>query len=175
MQADFLEREIEAAAPAAPLRTAAMLLHSMAEPDRRWMLARIDPLQRGRVEALLAELAALDFPIDADLVRESLAAGPTKSSSPTPRSMDLSAWSADEAARVLLPEPDDLIALLLRAGDWAWAGPLRARLSAQRVHAVEASHYSTAGEISAALLSAAKKAAAARFLALHEPTARRAP
>ena len=175
MQVDFLERETGAAAPAAPLRKAAMLLHSMAEPDRGWMLARIDQAQRPRLEALLAELAALDFPVDADLVRESLSAVGTKVVTPLPRPADLSGWSGDEAAQVLLPEPDDVIALLLRAGDWAWAAPLRARLGAERTRAIEASPYSTAAEISAVMLEAATKAASSRFLALHEaPGMRRA-
>ena len=172
MQADFLEREIDAAAPAAPLRKAAMLLHSMTASDRQWMLARIDPVQRPRVEALLAELAGLEFPVDADLVRESLAAAETKATMPAPRPTDLSGWSADEAARMLLPESDDLIALLLRAGNWTWAGALRARLGTERARAVEASRYSTASEVSAVLLDAAKKAAQARFLALQQVPAR---
>ncbi len=171
MQADFLERESGPAAPAAPLRKAAMLLHSMAEADRRWMLERLDSLQRPRLEALLAELTALAFPVDAELVRESLAGGAAKAATPTPRPVDLGGWSVDDAARVLLPEPDDLIALVLRAGEWAWAAALRAHLGAARIHAVESSRYSTLGEVSAVLLEAATKAAWSQFVALREAPA----
>jgi hypothetical protein len=168
MQVDFLERETGVAAPAAPLRKAAMLLHSMAESDRGWMLARVDQAQRPRLEALLAELAALDFPIDANLVRESLSAVGTKVVTPLPRPADLSGWSVDDAAQVLVSEPDDVIALLLRAGDWPWAVPLRARLGPERTRTIEASPYSTAPQVSAVLLDAATKAAWSRFLALQQ-------
>ncbi len=172
MQADFLERESDAGAPGAPLRKAAMLLHSMAESDRRWMLARVDPAQRLRLDSLLAELVALEFPADADLVRESLATGARKAAAPASRPMDLTGWSADEAARMLLPEPDDLIALLLRAGDWNWTNALRVRLGADRVRAVDASRYSTAEQVSAALIEAAMKAAWSRFLVAQDAPAR---
>ena len=175
MQADFLEREPGTVAPAAPLRKAAMLLHSMSEVDRRWMLARIDRAQRTRLEGLLDELTALEFPVDADLVRESLKAGTASTVAPTPRATDMSGWTAEQAAGVLLAEPDDLIALVLRAGDWPWAAALRARLGATRVRAIEASRYSAAAGVPAGLTEATLRAVGTRFMTLNEPASRHRP
>ena len=168
MQADFLDRASDAASP---LRKAAMLLHSMAQPDRRWMLERVDAAQRARLEALLEELRALEFPIDAALVRESLGSDTTAAIAPVVPTMDLSNWSADEALEVLQPEPDDLIALLLRAGDWPWAGELRTHLGAERLRAVDASRYSLASEVSSVLLDAAVRIAQSRVATLRERSA----
>src|SRR5438105_1901857 len=72
MVAETLAARIDGAAPAAPLRKAALLLHAMNEVDRRWMLARVEEPQRTRVVALLEELVALAFPADPELLRESL-------------------------------------------------------------------------------------------------------
>lgn len=155
MGADFLEREVGPAAPAMPLRKAAMLLHSMTEVDRRWMLARLAPAQRSRLNDLLAELAALDFPIDAALVRECLEAANDAEPTEALRHAGMSGWSADQAAEVLLGEPDDLIALVLRVGEWPWASALRARLGPARLSAVEASRYSMAPALSEELRHAA--------------------
>lgn len=177
MDVDFLEREAGPRAPAMPLRKAAMLLHSMTEVDRRWMLARLEPVQRTRLHELLEELHALDFPIDAALVRESLEPSiDADAAAPRPRTMGMSGWSADQAADVLLGEPDDLIALVLRAGEWPWAPALRTRLGAIRLRAVEASRYSVAADVSAVLTDAAMKAATTRFNVLDGTgSARRAP
>lgn len=163
MQVDLLER---ASVAAAPLRRAAMLLHSMGEADRRWMLERLDAAQRPRIEALLAELRALEFPVDADLVRESLAGTVSTQVGPLVPPTGLSGWGVEQAARVLTSEPDDVIALLLRAGQWPWAAGLRTRLGAERVRRVEASRYSQAGKVSSTLLDAAIRAASDRFARL---------
>ena len=168
MQADFLGRSADAAVP---LRKAAMLLHSMTQPDRRWMLERVGAAQRRRLEALLEELQALEFPIDAALVRESLGSDATAAIAPALPTMDLSDWSADEALEALRPEPDDLIALLLRAGDWSWASELRARLGAGRVHTIDASRYRLASEVSGVLLDAAVRIARSRVARLRERSA----
>jgi len=69
---------------------------------------------------------------------------------------------------VLLPEPDDVIALLLRAGDWPCAGGLRSRLGAERARRVEGSRFSRSAEVSPALIDAATRAARARLDALRE-------
>lgn len=166
MAADFLARAIDAEAPAAPIRKAAMLLHSMTEVDRRWMLARIDAAQRPRIEQLLGELRTLDFPTDADLVRDSLKTAPALGAmAPQPVS-HLSGWSPNDAARVLLQEPDDLIALILRSGAWPWAQNLRARLGAERTRNIDGSRYSLADALPVALTQAALNAATTSFLAL---------
>ncbi|HEY9028921.1 MAG TPA: hypothetical protein VIP05_31835 [Burkholderiaceae bacterium] len=160
MQVDLLER---ASVAGAPLRKAAMLLHSMGEADRRWLLDRLDAAQRPRIEALLEELRVLEFPADADLVRESLVgAVAARPLAGTPASGP-AGWSVEQATRVLLPEPDEVIALLLRAGDWPWAAGLRSRLGVERVRRVEASRYSRAVELPQSLLDAALAAARARF------------
>lgn len=168
MQADFLDRSTDAAVP---LRKAAMLLHSMTQPDRRWMLERVDAAQRLRLEELLEELRALEFPIDAVLVRESLGSDATGATAPAAPTTDLSDWSTDEALEALRAEPDDLIALLLRAGDWSWAGELRARLGTERVRAIDASRYRLATEVSSVLFDAAVRVARSRIAALREHSA----
>ena len=172
MPVDFLEREADPAA--LPLRKAAMFLHSMTEVDRRWMLARLDPAQRSRLDALLDELRALHFPVDPTLVRESLE--PAADAGAGPRGKGLAGWSASQAEDALLLEPDDVVALVLRAGEWPWAPALRARLGSTRLRAVEASRYSVATEISAVLKEAALKSALSRHAArTAAASARRAP
>ena len=164
MPVDFLEHEAGAMAPAVPLRKAAMLLHSMTEVDRRWMLARLEPVQRSRLGDLLDELRALDFPVDAALVRASLE--PAAPGDVAPRGKGLAGWSAEHAAEVLLPEPDDLVALVLCAGEWPWAPELRTRLGSQRLRAVEASRYGVGAHISTVMKDTALKAAMSRSAAL---------
>jgi len=165
MALDFLEPGVEAAVP---LRQAAMLLHSMAETDRRWMLARVDAAQRARLQALLDELTALDFPVDADLVREALAGVVDAGPSPAP---GLAGWSVDEAMAVLKDESADLIALVLRAGDWPWADGLRARLGVARARAIAASRYAVDVAPSMPVLLAAVDAARSRHERIAQRTA----
>ena len=164
MQADLLER---ASLAGAPLRKAAMLLHSMGEADRHWMLERLDAGQRPRIEALLSELRALEYPADPDLVRESLTGAVATRAAPT-AATGLAGWSVEQAAQVLLAEPDDVIALLLRAGAWPWADGLRSRLDAERARRVEGSRFTRSAEVSPALIDAATRAARARLDALRD-------
>ena len=154
MSLNFLEPGVEAAAP---LRRAAMLLHSMAEPDRRWMLARVDASQRARLQALLDELAALDFPVDAELMREALAG--VVDTAPSP---GLAGWTADEALAVLRDERADVLALVLRAGAWPWTHALRTRLGTSHLRDVDASRYAAGSVPPAPLTQAAVAAARAR-------------
>lgn len=167
MQADLQEREVLAAAP---LRKAAMFLHSMGEADRRWMLARLDAAQRPRIEALLDELRVLEFPADAALVRESLADTAAGQAEPSAPLTGLSGWSVEQAVQVLLQEPDDVVALVLRAGDWPWTSGLRARLGAERDRRVEESRFSVAAQVPAAVLESVMQAARDRFAALRDET-----
>ena len=171
MPVDFIEPSIDLAAP---LRQAAMLLHSMAEPDRRWMLARVDAAQRTRLQALLDELAALEFPVDPGLIREALA-GMADSAESLPQASGVASWTVDQATSVLRDERADVVALLLRAGDWPWAEGLRVRVGVARLRAIEESRYASGPLPPATFLRALIDAARARHDSLAEATARSVP
>ncbi|OWQ46385.1 hypothetical protein CDL60_12935 [Roseateles noduli] len=49
-------------------RQAALLMHTLGEADRRWMLGQLDPAARAEAEQLLVELATLGVPSDPALL-----------------------------------------------------------------------------------------------------------
>lgn len=108
-------------------RRAALLLHAMAEPDRRWLLDALPASQRSLLEALLEELVAMGVPVDQAWVDDAVANAPA------------SPHSGNAAAMVhaLCEEPDRLIAQVLRCGPWPWQGELFAALPPHRRRAVQ--------------------------------------
>lgn len=163
MDTDTLERRIDGAEPAAPLRKAALLLHSMAEADRHWMLSQVPPVQRRRLDALLAELQALAFPTDEALLREALQAAAAPEPQATARGP--SSWTAEQAARILAPEPDALIAVVLSAGSWHWEPALLRKIGEFRAGMVAAARDDLARTAAPALVEATLAALSARVAA----------
>jgi len=185
MHSDLLSRGLEALQPEASLRRAALLLHSMSDDDREWLLAQVGSIYRARLEPLLAELAELQFPIDPELVRHSLETTPKR---PAPRSPhDLTRWSADDALRALQAEPDSFIALILEAGvksgrptdparNYSWEARFIACLGPQRAASVDEARVRWRGFEGESLVRAARAAAGSRLHAADTlPTAGRLP
>lgn len=162
MDADFashLDDQAQRQAPA--VRRAALMLHGLAEADRRWLLERLAPAQRQAIEPLLAELAELGIPRDGagggpvwpgaaaapmavppDVAAPSAEPGrspvepvvdePTRSR-PMPAADDvLVRLSVAEAARLLADEPDGLVADVLAGGPYPWQAALLEALPGRR-------------------------------------------
>lgn len=102
-------------------RQAALLLHTLDDSDRRWMLDQLPTAARSETERLLAELQALGMPSDRSLLDAVLADTSKRSTKAPPgRSHPLDTADAIQVARVLRGEPDGLIARLLKHASWSW-------------------------------------------------------
>jgi hypothetical protein len=114
------------------IRRAALLLHTVADADRAWLLERLDDAARARLSALVDELRALGIPRSPELLDEL---------GPPARAQPAGLHGADPAllARVLGPEPAALVARVVALGPWPWTGELLARLgAAQRRRVMDA-------------------------------------
>lgn len=133
-------------------RQAALLLHTLGDTDRQWLLNQLDAHARSEAQTLLAELVALGVPADPSLREAVLAPAqaaigaraadaaslPPLSSLPTSASARLAQATVVEMAGLLKNEPDALIAALLReaqrayAGEWVWRSGVLDRLGPTR-------------------------------------------
>lgn len=129
-----LAAALDAGKPHSALRRSALLLHSMTDVDRGWMLSRLEAPQRDALQRLLDELSTLGFPADPALLGDALRDDSVDADgfAPSNRFPALERLSSGQAAKLLGGEPDRLVALLLRAGPWPWqadflrqAGPAR--------------------------------------------------
>ncbi|HRI55464.1 MAG TPA: hypothetical protein PK170_00035 [Anaerolineae bacterium] len=130
--------------PALEGRKAALLLHSLSEQDRGWVLDRLAPSQKAEMEALLAELRSLQVPVQPDLVH-------TLVPDVAPKAMPLQGLAGVPAATVhdlLAGEPARLVALALQLGPASWSSDSRAR---HLRRGGEASHAELPGALAAAL------------------------
>jgi hypothetical protein len=132
-------------------RKAALLLHAMGPKDRDWLLAQLPTEQRGRLEALLAELDELGIPRDPALLREVAAdASPAHAEpgEPLPATalgrlgIDGLIDTIEQAdpsalARVLEEEPLGLVACLLSIREWRWTAAFLNQLDASRRRRLE--------------------------------------
>lgn len=121
------------------LRHAALLLHSLAQGDRQWMLAQLASSERADVASLLDELADLGLPADGTLLDEILKASETMSIQAGEPQTDEGALESrvkrlplGSIVWALRDEPDELIAMVLRLSVWPWQGEFLAQLSAVR-------------------------------------------
>jgi hypothetical protein len=96
----------------AALRRAALAVHAMTVEDREWLLRELPSAERTHLQPLLAELAELGIPPDADLLKD--AALLPKSDAGGSEPTALSASSARSLARWLRPQPVQVTARLLR-------------------------------------------------------------
>ncbi len=119
-------------------RQAALLLHTLIETDRQWLLDRLSASARSEAERLLAELATLGMPTDPRMLDQMLAG---RAGAPVPAAASsrqrLYAATAVEVADLLQGEPDALVARLLRAGDWPWRDGVLERLGPTRRRCIE--------------------------------------
>lgn len=117
-----LAAALDAGTPQRGLRRSALLLHSMTDIDRGWMLSRLETSQREALGRLIDELRTLGFPADPALLGDALRDDSTDGDgfAPSNRFPALERLTAGQAAELLHGEPDRLVALLLRAGPWPW-------------------------------------------------------
>ena len=114
-------------------RKAALMLASLAEGDRAWMLGQLEEKQRERLSALLEELRGLGLSPDAGMLDVALpreTATPAAPVAPAPRAIDVATPQA--VHEVLAREPDWLIAALSRARAWPWREGLLRLLGTER-------------------------------------------
>lgn len=114
-------------------RRAALTLHGLLPADREWMMAQLPESQREQLGSHLAELVHLGIPADRalldDAVRLARSAQPL---SDAPLDTRLRYASCDQILQVLVTEPDQLIALVLKIEPWPWRDELLERLGVER-------------------------------------------
>src|SRR5882672_11334147 len=104
-----------------PLRKAALALASVNPLDRAWLLARLDSDERTRLAPLLSELRGLGLVFDPGSVRELLAEGRDGAAASPATSAEahpLDGAAVQAVFGALADEPDELIALVVRARAW---------------------------------------------------------
>jgi len=134
-------------------RQAALLLHSLAADDREWMLGHVTAGQRAELRELLQELTVLGLQPDRAMLADTLHALDADASGTTQAPAAAASGAAHTAdtewervrdlpfesvTRVLLAEPDRLIASLLRLGPWPWQAQLFARMTTARQQNLQA-------------------------------------
>ncbi|WP_399681010.1 hypothetical protein [Xenophilus sp.] len=193
---------LPAMADSAAQRRAALLLHSMQDEDRRWLLAALPVEAQGALAPLLAELGALGIERDAQVLEAAIREVPART-----RQVDIlqanqglagdrrkgaAPWQADEAfllaldrdgirllAGLLREEPPTLVAHLLQARPWPWQEAVLLGLddAARRLVREQCGGDGSSGapEAGAALRQAVLRAVAARLRdAVRQPVAPRA-
>lgn len=117
------------------VRQAALLLHGMTPTDRLWLLDRLPVEQQETLSTLLAELAELGVPSDAEFVRQAVAM-PVPGA---PRTFgSLTPTEVHALADLLQEEPPMLVAELLAAGPWPWEKSLLNHWDAVKRRQIEA-------------------------------------
>jgi hypothetical protein len=99
-------------------RQAALMLHQLGDPDRRWLIEQVAAADRAVLEDLLAELAQLHIPRDAGIAvpvrgNADRAAAPAAATG-------LGAATAGQVYALLAAEPAWLAAAVLASGPWPW-------------------------------------------------------
>lgn len=112
-----------------PLRSTALLMHTMAAGDRAWTMDRLTPEQRESIAPLLAELDALEFSTDGfDFDSPpALPPKPTVHASLTADEQLIAALDAMPLSRmraVLHGEPVALVRRLAAMHRWSWRAAL---------------------------------------------------
>lgn len=158
----------------APVRRAALVLHSLHDADRAWVLEALPASQRSIIQPLLDELRQLGIPRDSELSNIL----PTPSVSPpgvgrASALEELSSEGVRSLAQVLREEPLQVTACLLGARAWAWQEELLGQLdpsSSARVRAM-LPMLARGASLQAAVLDALETAIPAAPVALAARTA----
>ena len=108
-------------------RRAALVLHGLVEEDRDWVLARLSVTERGKLRALLDDLAELGIPKDASAL-----AAPAE-----PFVREIDAVPPAHVHAVLRDEQDTTIATLLGLHAWRWHRSVLRLLGRRRRVAIE--------------------------------------
>ena len=112
------------------MRKAALMLSSLRDEDRAWLLAQVGETERSQLGSLLAEVGELGVSLDAQTVRQLVqtSAAPESDSAPRP----LANASAQSVFEILAHEPDWLIAIVVQARPWKWREPFLVLLGTER-------------------------------------------
>lgn len=119
-------------------RQAALLLRAMSEHDRAWVLSQLPAADRATLLPLLGELETLGIPIDEELLRavrigaDPLAHLPEHGQAAASDEDAILRASPAALASVLLHEPVELTAQLLRIRAWPWQGEVLKLLPAAK-------------------------------------------
>lgn len=114
-----------------PLRSTALLMHTMTADDRSWVMDQLKPEQREAIAPLLAELDALDFGVDGFEASPPPVAAPKLPVQSSPNAdaqliAVLDALPAQRMQAVLRGEPAALIRRLAAIHRWSWWGAVAA-------------------------------------------------
>jgi hypothetical protein len=121
---------IDAAATAGnDVRKAALLLHTLSDLDRNWMLERLPAQHRRQLLDLVEELHGLGIPASQallDAVKDDTTAGRAPICTPADDSWESRCAEIDRAGPsavwpILRDEPEHLIARVMAVRDWSWA------------------------------------------------------
>jgi len=111
-------------------RKAALLLESVAEEDRGWLLSQLADADRARLGPLFAELRGLGITLDPSMLRDF--------TSSLEQSRKLECARPEAMHRAIVDEPDWLVAVVLNARVWTWRGRLLRLLGRERASRVQA-------------------------------------
>jgi hypothetical protein len=120
------------------LRLAALKLHGVGPADRAWILGRLDPDARERLQTLLRDLQRTGIePAQVEAIQGEIAGKPPARDEPAPpRGMpaqvaaQLEHADAERVARILKGEPEWVWSAILAAHPWTWGAAVRERLGA---------------------------------------------
>lgn len=122
--------EAASSAEAGAARHAALLLHTVSDDDRAWLLSRMDGAERARLQGLVDELRTIGIPPAPELLDELGPIATVRSGAAPAGRGGLQHADAAALAGVLAAEPAELIARVIALGPWPWTGALLARLGA---------------------------------------------
>ncbi len=152
--------EAASAADAGESRRAALLLHTVSDDDRAWLLSQMDGAERARLQGLVDELRAIGIPPAPELLDELGPAVAARVRGDAGHRGGLQHADPVALAAVLAAEPSELIARVIAQGPWTWTGALLARLGAlQRQQVMDSlaalppAHERTASALDARLLA----------------------
>ena len=103
-------------------RHAALMLHSLAEDDRRWVLQQLPGGDRAPLETLLGELLELGIPADPSIVQ----------AMPLDAAGRIRAASARTIRALLQREPDAIVGACLAMDAWPWRDEVLRKLPSER-------------------------------------------
>ncbi|WP_426303925.1 hypothetical protein ACN9MJ_12975 [Acidovorax facilis] len=139
------------------VRQAALLVHSMQDVDRAWILKELVPHQRAQIEVLLTELRELEIPQDPEILQLALRTQQSDRAIPqakgtsaplTPKTLDefilffdaldphSDEYAWPQLCNLLEREPAHLLAILLDMHPWTWTTSALSRIPEIKRHRV---------------------------------------
>lgn len=130
-------------------RKAALLLHSLNQGDRQWLLQQLTSEQRAQMSALLVELNDLGIPVEPSFIAGTLHGhgNPERAQdkiNPTALALEDAPLTLEQLGRadpafvfdIMADEPISLVACLLAIKDWTWQDEFLARFCEEKQRAI---------------------------------------